>query len=105
MGRRWTVTSALSGGTPRKVAAKNCPKVKGGCPEATIIFFPWPSEGRRQHMRIFHLLLLLHQSSKSWRGFIDNTDVRLVPGSCTVQYKQLNMCTWCVHVVPTVVSK
>ena len=30
---------------------------------------------------------------KKLRGFVDKTETRLSPGSCTVQYKQLNMCT------------
>ena len=34
---------------------------------------------------------------KNLRGFVDNTEARLAPGNCTVQYKQLNMWTQSVE--------
>jgi hypothetical protein len=46
-----------------------------------FLFFPTPPSLRGVWSIDGNVLLLLFQPSKSWRGFVDKTDVRLPPGS------------------------
>jgi hypothetical protein len=41
----------------------------------------------------FAYSILLYTSSQTAGHFLPNTDARLATGNCTVNYKQLNMCT------------
>ena len=48
------------------------------------------ARGRGQGATIHHQG---KRTTKRWRGIVDQTKARLAPGSCTVQYKHMDMCT------------
>ena len=49
---------------------------------------------KHRYVSVYHGVLPFYDVSKSVNE--TNTEVRLAPGSCTVEYKQLTVCT-CVH--------